>query len=237
MRFRIHAIALSVLAADCIVSSSAACPGDSTFECPDDQALRLFEIALNPYAAEYGFKDSIDAFSFVIENATRPMDEVALRGACFGLARDLYLDEYYGRHADIRPLLIPPEEAAESLRKKHPILGKCPDRSLYEAQLPIRRPTTRVLSEEAVRLGVTGWVDLELDVSDDGQVERARIVDSSNPVLEPGVVDYVLEFRYPASSHRGVPPMRRNGFQARVITDYFDIARARGCEWDDPREQ
>lgn len=221
----------------CAVSSAAADQGDRTFECPDDKALRLFEIARNPYAAEYGFKDSIDAFSFVIENATRPMDEVALRGACFGLARDLYLDEYHGRHADIRPQLIPPEEAAESLRDKHPILSRCPDRSLYEVQLPVRRPTTRVLSEEAVRLGVTGWVDLELDVSDEGKPESARIVGSSDPVLEPGVVDYVLQFRYPASSHYNGQSMRRKGFQVRITTNYFQIARARGCEWDDPRKR
>lgn len=86
-----------------------------------------------------------------------------------------------------------------------------------------------------MRLAVTGWVDLELEITDDGTPESARIVDSSDPILEAGVVDYVLGFRYPKSSHHNGHYMRRKGFQVRITTDYFQIARERGCNWDDPR--
>lgn len=230
----IHAIALSVAATSCVVSSSIACPSVTTFECPDERALQLLELAVRPHDPQHGFKDSISAFSFVIENATRAMDEVALRIACFGLARALYVDEYYGAGSDVVGPM-PPEEAVGPLQQKHPILSKCTDHSLYEAQLPVRILAPYVPPRDAVRLGVTGWVDLELDVSDDGKVESARIVDSSDSILEPGVVDYVLGFRYPGSSHYNGQYMRRKGLKVRITTDYFQLARENGCEWADPR--
>lgn len=221
-----------MLASICAAMTAFACERDTEFECPDDKALQLVKLATN--ARDYknnGFNDSLSAFSYVIENAIRPMDEVALRRACSGLAHDSYMIEHYGSTAADVFGLIPPQEAVDSLRGKYPILTSCPYHSLFEAQLPVRiRGTAYIPPKEAVRLGVTGWVDLELDVSDDGIPESARIVDSSNPILELGVVDYVLEFRYPKSSHYNGHYMRRKGFQVRITTDYFQIAQARGCK-------
>lgn len=228
---------ISVSAAFCVVSSAIASPSDTKFECPDDRALQLLSLAVNPLDSEQGFKNSISAYSFVIESSTRAMDEVALKTACRGLARDSYWDEHFDPGSDVFGQMIPPREAVGPLRKKHPILSKCPDYSLYESQLPIRIPAAYVPPKDAVQLGVTGWVDLELDVSDDGKVESARIVDSSDSILESGVIDYVLQFRYPKSSHYNGQTMRRKGFQVRIATDYFHIARANGCEWVDPRSQ
>jgi hypothetical protein len=227
---------LLVAATFCVVLPTAAYTKDTTFECPDDQALQLLEMAVSARHPKHGFKDSIGAFSYVIKNANRPMDEVALRAACRGLAHDSYITEKYGPVAGVDVFgLIPPKEAVGSLRDKHPVLSRCSDHSLYESQLPVQiRGSAHVIPKEAVRLVITGWVDLELEVSDDGIPESARIVGSSNSILEPGVIDHVLTFRYPKSWHYNGQSMRRKGFEVRITTDYFDIAREKGCEWDDP---
>ncbi len=227
----------SILASICIAMTSFAGEGDSAFECPDDKALKLLKVATSVRNGGHGFNDSISAFSYVIENATRPMDEVALRVACRRFARDSYITENYGPvgGADVFGL-IPPKEAVSSLRDKNPVLSLCPDHWLYATQLPVRVHATKyVIPEEAVRLAVSGWVDLELEVTDDGVPAKAHIVGSSSPILETGVVDYVLGFRYPKISHYNGHLMRRMGFQVRITTDYFQIAQEKGCEWDDPR--
>jgi hypothetical protein len=236
MKSPIAALSL-VLSSICVAMTAFASEIDTAFECPDDKALKLLDLASTARRLNYGFKDSISAFSYVIENANRPMDEVALQRACFGLARDSYITEHYGPvgAADVFGL-IPPKEAVSSLKDKHPILSRCPDHSLYERQLPVSiRGKAYAPQKEAVRLGITGWVDLELEVRNDGIVESARIIDSSNPILEAGVIDHVLTFRYPKSSHYNGHYMRRKGFQVRITTDYFQIARENGCRWDDPQ--
>lgn len=130
-----YSIALLVAATFCAASTAVACPDQMAFECPDDKALQLLELAVNARDPRYGYQDSITAFSFVIENSTRAMDEVALRTACRGLAHDSYMAEHYDAGSDVFGL-IPPQEAVGSLRNKHPILSRCSDHSLYEAQLP-----------------------------------------------------------------------------------------------------
>lgn len=217
-----------VLASICVAMNAFACERDTEFECPDDKALQLLELAVT--ARDFkndGFDDSISAFSYVIENGNRPMDEVALRIACFGLAHDSYMDEHYDPGSDVFGL-FPPKEAIGSLRIKHPILSRCSDHSLYESELPVRR-TVYVPPKEAVRLGITGWVDLELDLSDDGVAESIRIVDSSSGILERGAVEHVRTFRYPKRSHSIGYSMVRKGLQIRITTDYFHIAQANGC--------
>jgi hypothetical protein len=199
---------------------------DTTFECPDDKTFQFLDIAHNPRGAKYGFKDEIGAYSYVIENANRPMDEVALRSACSRLAHYSYMDEH---HRGGNPHgLIPPKEAIGSLRNKHPILSRCSDHSLYRSELPIRR-ANYVPPKEAVRLGITGWVDLELDLNDNGIAESIRVVDSSNAILERVAVEHVRTFQYPKSSHLIGYSMVRKGLQIRITTDYFHIAQANGC--------
>ena len=153
---------LLVAATFCVALPTPAYSRDTTFECPDDEALQLLELAVSARDPKHGFKDSVSAFSYVIKNANRPMDEVALRTACYGLAHDSYITEHYGPVAGVDVFgLIPPKEAVSSLRNKHPILSRCSDHSLYEAQLPVRiLGTAFVPPKEAVQLGITGWVDL-----------------------------------------------------------------------------
>lgn len=191
-------------------------------------------MAVRPNASEHGFNDPISALTFVIESATRPMDERSLTTACFNLARELYFEENFDPGADVFGL-IPPEDAVGPLRRKHPILSNCPTHSLYQPQLPVRIPGVYIPPKDAVRHGVTGWVELEVNVSNDGIVETARIVDSSDSRLEKGVIDYVLEFRYPKRPHFDGQFMRRKGLKVRIVIDYFQVAREKGCEWDDPR--
>ena len=232
MKSTVTALSL-MLASICVAITAFAGERDTAFECPDDKALKLLELAYNARFPRQSLKNSVGTLSYVIENANRPMDEAALRSACHGLAKVSYWDEHYD--AGSNPYgLIPPKEAVSSLRNKHPILSKCSDHSLHGAQHPIRR-TDYVPPEEAVRLGISGWVDLELNINDDGIVESARIVDSSNAILERGVVDHVRTFRYPMSTHRIGYRMVRKGLQIRITTDYFLIAREKGCVWNDPR--
>ena len=209
----------------------------SDFVCPDKEALRLLTIAYNGNHPNNGFLNPISAYTYVIENATRPMDEVALRSACFGLAQYSYMadrPEIYGPGSlnDGRP--IPPKAAAETLIAKHPILERCPENTIYATQLPTRRPMYEP-SEDAVKRGITGWVDLELMVSDSGVVDSAQVMGSSDTRLERGVLGHVLKFRYPNVSHYNGSFMRRDGFKLRITTHYFHIARAKGCDWDDPK--
>jgi len=224
----------TLLATFCVALPAVAYSGDTTFKCPDDKALQLSALTATARGTQHGFKDSTSAFSYVIENANRPMDQVALRHACFRLARDSYIED----HGGIGPLrigLIPPKESVGTLRDKHPIVSRCPSHSLYEVQLPIRIGFSGyTIPKEAVRLAVTGWVDLEMDVTDNGVPENVRIVGSSNPILEEGVVNHVLGFRYPKKAHYNGQHMRRKGFQVRITTDYFQIARAKGCKMGDP---
>ena len=68
-----------MLASICVAMNAFPCEIDTEFECPDDKALQLLELAVA--ARDFknnGFDDSIGAFSYVIENGNRPMDEVAL---------------------------------------------------------------------------------------------------------------------------------------------------------------
>lgn len=174
----------------------------------------LLNLAVKPLDPRHGYKDIQDAFAFVIENSAREM-AVALRIACSRLAHELYVKEYLDPGADVFGL-IPPKDAVVPLRKQHPILAKCPYDALHQTQLPIRIPGPYSPPDDAVRHGVTGWVDLELDVSADGKVERARITDSSSLILEPGVVGYVLRTRgrAPPLPPWPDPPARR--FRAAV---------------------
>lgn len=213
-----------------------ACETVQSFECPDERAVRLLAIASSENPSDDGFKNAISAYAYVIANATRPMDEVALRSACHRLA----LFAYMAAHPEVGKTLnlgqVPPKDAVKSLLQEHPILEQCPAETVYESYAPVRRPVYTP-PEEAVKNALTGWVDLELDISDTGTVEKAIIIDSSDPGLESGIVEHVLQFRYPSKSHYSDKNMPRKGFKLRIVTHYFHIARAKGCEWVDPRRQ
>ena len=232
---RILTVVLLMIAI-CLAETAFSRKESSDFVCPDKQALQLLAIAYNGKHPNNGFKNPISAYTYVIENATRPMDEVALRSACFGLAQYSYMadrPEIYGPGSlnDGRP--VPPKAAVESLIAKHPILERCPENTTYATQLPTRRPIYEP-PEDAVKRGITGWVDLELMVGDSGVVDSAQLIRSSDTDLESGVLEHVLKFRYPNVSHYNGSFMRRDGFKLRITTHYFHIARAKGCEWDDP---
>ena len=210
---------------------------DPDFACPDEHALQLLAIAYNGRDPSNGFANPVSAYTYVIENAKRPMDEVALGTACFGLAQYSYMadrPESFGPGTFNNGPPVPPKAAVESLIAKHPILERCPENATYATQLPTRRPLYEP-PENAVKRGINGWVDLELNVSDSGAVESAQVISSSDTVLESGVIEHVLKFHYPNASHYNGLFMNRDGFKLRITTHYFHIARAKGCKWQDPR--
>ena len=118
-----------LMIAICLAETAFSCEENSDSVCPDKQALQLLAIAYNANHPNNGLRNPISAYTYVIKNATRPMDEVALRSACFGLARYSYMaerPEIYGPGSltDGRP--VPPKAAVESLLAKHPILETLP---------------------------------------------------------------------------------------------------------------
>ena len=206
---------------------------DTPFSCPDDRALSLLAIAMGTHPSNGGFSGPISAYRYVIQNASRQMDMAALRVACSRLARKAYKQNHPEVGKSLSFGFIPPKSAVQNLVEQYPVLANCPVRSLYEDQLPTRRPFYSP-PRQAVDLGLTGWVDLKLTISDSGEVQGATIIESSNEIFEAGVVDHVLKFRYSSSYYYPGKLFQRNGFILRIETDYFSIAKARGCEWEHP---
>jgi Gram-negative bacterial TonB protein C-terminal len=206
---------------------------DSSFCCPDDRALTVLAIARGVHPPNGSFSDPVAAYTHVIQNASRRMDAAALHTACFRLAREAYAQSHQEGRKSLNIGLFPPKSAVQNLLKLYPILAHCPAGSLYEVPLPIARPIYTP-PRQAVELGLTGWVDLKLTISDSGKVQSASIINSSDKILETGVIDHVLKFRDPSSSHYLGRLIQRDKFVLRIGTNYFHIAKAKGCEWEEP---
>jgi TonB family protein len=199
--------------------------------CPDESALKLLAIAKNA-AKEPEFARAIASYSYVIEHATRRMDGRALKTACSLLAGKLYWSKHYNPGSNpIGP--IPPDEAIKPLKAEYPILQRCPDKAIHrDSWLPIIR-VPHIPSKEALTKEITGWVTLEIVIDERGDVEKAVVTDSSSSVLEPSAVEAVSKFKYKPrlDDDRFV---RATGVEATIVTDYFHLAWAEGCRWDEP---
>lgn len=205
--------------------------------CPDETALRLLGIARNAGTREQ-FPDRVTAYSYVIENASRPMDGPARRTACFRLARFHYSAEHCTMSIESscsRPL----NEVINKIIAGHPVLERCPEKAIHrDAWLPIERyavePSIEILAQE-----ITGWVEFKITIDQFGAVESATITGSSGPTLEPASIEAVMKFKYEPRyvSFEQVRAVRVTDVQATVVTDYFDLARAKGCRWKTQRFQ
>lgn len=204
----------------------------SDFSCPDDQALQLLNIAVNPTGATQ-FDGVVSAYTYVIQNARRAMDEPAPSSACFRLAQL----QWAALNCSSMHCPRLPNRDIEFLKVEFPILQKCPSRSIHRDEyLPIVRYAV-IPSDEILAKQVTGWVLFDLKISPSGSVKEAVVVESTEPILNGPSTDAVLQFKYkPFRDEHGRPTSFR-GVQATVHTTYFDLARAVGCEWNDPRYQ
>lgn len=196
--------------------------------CPDEESLRLLDLARHP--SENADATPSETYAYVIKSAIRPMDEPALRTACRRLARSIYFSENYSPGANpYGPL--PQPDAVERLTVENPLLMKCPKYSIgWDAKLPTTRyqpqPTTEIVEHE-----LTGWVQLELETNAHGYVESISALDASHPMLVEIAIDAASKFEYQPGIGPNLEPIGIEGVLATVIVDYFDLARAKGCEW------
>lgn len=238
MGLRKTQISVSHLALRATLGSAAivcSCGSEVQFECPDQQTMDLLELAVSIPLPSDDFATRVSSYTQVIQDASRPMDEVPLSIACRNFARTAYEYAHPEAGKTLSFGLVPPRSATSALLRDYPILERCPSGSLYDSYFPTLR-TPYDPSVEALRNNVTGWVDLALDLNESGAVDSAAITASSDPILETGIIDHVLTFRYPSAQNPMYSDMPRKGLTLRVTTSYFDIARAKGCVWRDPRE-
>jgi len=197
-------------------------------ECPDETALQLLNIARNGNIQKQ-FSNSADAYSYVIENASRPMDGPALNLACFILARTLYEEEHCTQGVELmcpRSLNV----VIDEIKSGHPILERCPAYAIRrDSWLPIERYSV-IASEEILAAEVTGSVEFEITVDRFGTVESASVIGSSDPLLETSSKEAVLKFMYEPRFVK-LEPVRVTDVQATVVTDYINLTHSKGCRW------
>lgn len=207
-------------------------------QCPDSWSHDLLRIAREPYG-DRQFNTLVERYRYVIENATRPMDESALRSACYSLARHYFRTKCsdYGykcppRHNELLQWPASMNEWISELKANYPILRQCPEKSLYSDE---RLPVVRVLpipTQESLAQGITGWVQLELDIDAQGTVENVSVIDSSSHLLEQAAINAARGFIYKPSRNEDYEPVPVAGVEATIRIDYGTLARFVGCPQD-----
>ena len=189
--------------------------------CPDARAIELFERAVTTMADR-------DELAAVIRAATRPIDEPARIRACrrLALALDVHVQRVARERHDLRSW--PTSPTTEDVLDQRAALDTCPHYARpHEPPLPIMRATVQP-PDELIREGVTGWVEVEATVDARGSVSATEVIASSDSRLEPWARSSVeLSIYRPPSSHGSSESTMRA--RKIIITDAFDIARARGC--------
>lgn len=64
--------------------------------------------------------------------------------------------------------------------------------------------------ENAVRRGIEGWVVVSFTISEKGEVEDVKVIDSSNPVFHKTTVNAVRKWKYKPRRKNGVPVRTEN---------------------------
>ena len=131
------------------------------------------------------------------------MDDRALGLACFRLANHYFKtncsDYGYecpppGRELQEWPASI--NNWIDKLKSQYPILRQCPEKSIYrDDKLPVLR-VLPVPSPDVLAQKITGWVELEVDIDAEGNVEKVMLVDSSSNLLESSAIDAARRFKY-----------------------------------------
>jgi TonB family protein len=208
---------------------------EANFECPDTAAKELSRVAkLNGPQIAYG--TTTDRYRYVIENATRPMDDRALGLACYRLANHYFTTNcsdygYECPHPGDNPREWPASmnDWLDKLKSQYPILRQCAEKSIYRDD---NLPTVRVLpipSPEVLARKLTGWAELKVDIDAEGNVEKAIVVDSTSNLLEAAAVDAARHFKYQPRLDENFSPTSESGVTLTITTGYSDLARYSGC--------
>lgn len=193
--------------------------------CPDTRAMELYHEA----AALDATSDDLAA---IVREASRPMDEPALFRACQRLLRALpdHQQQMARRQGDLRSL--PPgkasEEDIETESRIRETLAACPPHALQQFRpLPVMRFDPE-LPSDVVERGISGWVLVEGMLDTRGAVTAAEVTQSSDPALEAAAIGAFRRFIYHPRGVDQSPDGLR--VQSLIYTDYFALARARGCD-------
>jgi len=212
-----------------------AAPAKNGFECPDSAAEELTRVA-RLYGPHISYGTTTDRYKYVIERATRPMDDRALRSACYRLANHYFRTNCsdYGYECpdpgtELMEWPASMNNWIDKLKSQYPILRQCPEKSIYRDD---KLPTVRVLpipSPEVLAQKITGWVELEADIDAEGNVENVVLVDSTSNLLEVSAVDAARRFKYRPKLDENYLPTAESGVRLTVIIDYSVLARFSGC--------
>ena len=206
-----------------------------SIECPDAAAQDLLKVA-SGYGANSSFSTPAKRYEYVIEKASRPMDDRALRSACYRLANHYFTTNCsdYGYEcpdlgSDIWKWPASMSDWIDKLKSQYPILRQCPEKSIYrDDKLPVVRvlpvPSPGVLAQK-----ITGWVELEVDIDAEGNVEKVMLVDSSSILLEASAIDAARRFKYRPKVDENYEPIAESGVKLTVSTNYSILAKFSGC--------
>jgi TonB family protein len=213
-----------------------AAQAENDFECPDSAAEELTRVA-RLYGPHVPYGTTTDRYKYVIENATRPMDERALGLACYLLANHYFRTNCsdYGYECphpgtDLMEWPTSMNNWVDKLKSQYPILRQCPEKSIYRDD---KLPTVRVLpvpSPEVLAQKITGWVELEVDIDAEGNVEKVILVNSSSNLLEASAVDAARRFKYRPKLDENYVPIAESGVKLTVSTNYSVLAKFSGCK-------
>ncbi len=213
----------------------SAAQAENDFECLDSAAEELKRVA-RLYGPHISYGTTTDRYKHVIENASRPMDDVALGIACYSLADHYFRTNCsdYGYEcphpgSDLMEWPASMNTWIDKLKSQYPILRQCPEKSIYrDDKLPIVRvspvPSPEVLAQE-----ITGWVELKVDIDAEGKVEKVILVNSTSKLLEVSAVDAARRFKYLPKLDENYLPTAEVGVKLTISTSYSVLARFSGC--------
>ena len=212
-----------------------AAQAENDFDCPDSAAEELTSVA-RLYGPHISYGTTTSRYRYVIENASRPMDDVARGIACYSLANHYFRTNCsdYGYECphpgtDLVEWPASMNNWIDKLKLQYPILRQCPEKSIYRDD---KLPTVRVLpipSPEVLAQEITGWVELEEDIDAEGNVEKVILVDSTSNLLEASAVDAAGRFKYRPRLDENYLPTAESGVKLTISTDYSVLARFSGC--------
>ncbi len=222
----------SLLLPLCTVFAVGSTMAQGDFICPDVRSQELLWVARG--LSKFG--RTATGYRYVIENATRPMDETAQQRACIALATRYFRTNCpdYGyecppAHNELQkwPALI--NDWVDQLKENHPILQNCPDRFIdRDTMLPTRR-VSPVISEDMVAHAKTGWVELALDIDARGLVDHVALTKSSSPLFEQSAIDAASRFKYRPPTNEDHVPTFRAGVKTTIFFLYEALAKKAGC--------
>jgi TonB family protein len=213
-----------------------AAQAENDFECPDSAAEELTRVA-RLHGPHISYGTTTDRYRYVIESASRPMDDVALGIACYRLANHYFRTNcsdygYACPHpgTDLTEWPASMNNWIDKLKSQYEILRQCPEKSIYrDDKLPIVRvlpvPSPAVLARK-----LTGWVELEVDIDAQGKVKKVHLVNSTSELLEASAIDAARGFKYLPKLDENDLPTAESGAKLTIKTNYSVLAKSSGCE-------